>query len=369
MDPFAPRRDNLARCLIDEGLDCLLVSSPVNVSYLTNFSGDSSYLIVSKDRCVLVSDARFTEQLEEECPGLETYIRPPTQRPLNAVAETLKKLGYHTVGFESSALTVAEFDAIRVLAPTLDWKGNGERVEKLRMVKDETELAQIREAILIAERAFTVLCNLIGPDDTEQELCDAVEGFLRKAGGKGSSFPPIIAAGPRAALPHAPPTGRRVGAEDLVLVDWGASGRFYKSDLTRVLDTRRNGASRSDDTKLAEVHRTVVAAQKAAIAAVKPGVKGHDVDAIARQVIADAGYGEYFGHGLGHGIGLQVHEGPSLRPSSDSLLTPGMVVTIEPGIYLPGWGGVRIEDDILVTPDGCEVLSHLSRELTPVFGA
>jgi len=388
MDPHARRRDQLARALADEGLDAFLISGPVNVSYLTGFSGDSSHLVVCRDRAVLVSDSRYTAQIAEECPGLETHIRPTAQKVLAAVADTLAKLGHRRVGFESGALTVAEWEALGQLAPAIDWKGGADRVERLRIVKDETELRQIKEAIAIAERAYTVFCALLRPEDTEAELCDALEAYVRRAGGKGSSFPPIVAVGPRAALPHAPPTGRRVGEGELLLVDWGASGPFYKSDLTRVLNTRRTAAFAGPLTlpsppsdggegrvrgngggpRLEEVHAVVLRAQQKAIAAVRPGVKGEEVDAAARSTIAEAGYGDYFGHGLGHGIGLEVHEAPAVRPHSQTILQPGMVFTIEPGIYLPGWGGVRIEDDVLVTPDGCEVLTHLPREPVAVFG-
>ena len=184
-----------------------------------------------------------------------------------------------------------------------------------------------------------------------------------------SAFPPIIAAGDRAALPHCPPTARRVHEAGLLLVDWGAVGPGqYRSDLTRVLDTHTKATSLSEGPRLAEVHAIVLAAQQEAICAVRPGAVARDVDSAARSLIARAGHGEHFGHGLGHGIGLQVHEAPAIRPLSETVLQPGMVFTIEPGIYLPGWGGVRIEDDVLVTPDGCEVLSHLTRDLQPVFG-
>jgi Xaa-Pro aminopeptidase len=284
-----------------------------------------------------------------------------------AIAQTLDQLGYRNVGFESSVLTVAEYDQLREKAPSISWKGGSERVETLRTIKDETEVAQIREAIRIAERAFTAFVAMLAADDTEQRLCDAMEGFIRKAGGQGSSFPPIVASGSRSALPHAPPTGRRIGEADLLLVDWGAAGRAYKSDLTRVLDTRSNGTFTRDGTKLEQVHAIVERARQAAVSLVRPGARAQDIDAAARQVIAEAGYGNCFGHGLGHGIGLQVHEGPAIRPHSETVVAPGMVFTIEPGVYLPGWGGIRIEDDVLVTPDGCEVLSHLTRDLIPAF--
>lgn len=360
MDYHARRREALARTLRGDGPEALLVTNPINVTYLTGFSGDSGNLIVSRNRALLISDARFTEQLAEECPGLEVTIRPPAQSLPQATAAALTQLGYRTVGFESATATVADLETLRELAPTISWAGDRHRVEQLRAVKDPAEIAQIREAISIAERAFTVLQALLRPEDSEKDLCDALEGYMRRAGGKGSSFPSIVAVGDRSALPHAPPTQRRVGEADFLLVDWGASGRFYKSDLTRVL------ATRTISPKLQEVYKVVMQARERAIRCIRPGTKAHDVDAAARTAIAEAGYGEYFGHGLGHGIGLQVHEAPSLRPNSETVLQAGMVVTVEPGIYLRGWGGVRIEDDVLVTPDGCEVLTHVARDLAVV---
>jgi Xaa-Pro aminopeptidase len=356
MDSAAQRRERLTACLNTEAIDALLVSSPVNVTYLTGFSGDSSVLVLTRSKTILVSDRRFTEQLAEECPGLETFIRPTTQKLHEAIAAVVGALPARSVGFENSALTVAEFEALRGLLPTVDWKPGADRVERLRLIKDASEIAQLREAVAIAERAFQAFRSLLRPQDTEKELGDALDGYVRRCGGTESSFPAIIAAGPRAALPHAPPTTQAVGAAELLLVDWGACGRFYKSDLTRVL------ALRTLTPRLAHVAGVVARAQQAAIALVRPGVQAQVVDAAARAVIADAGYGDYFGHGLGHGIGLQVHEGPAFRPGSDTVLEAGMVFTVEPGIYLPGWGGVRLEDDVLVTPDGHEVLTSVPRD-------
>jgi Xaa-Pro aminopeptidase len=373
MDYPALRRDRLARLLPDEDLDAFLVTNPVNVSYLTGFSGESSYLIVGRQRCLLVSDARFTEQLAAECPGLPTHIRPPAQPVGAAAVEVLDQLGCRAVGFESTHLTVAEHETLVGLVPAIAWKPLRDRVEALRVIKDPSEIAAIREAIDVAERAFTVFRALLRPEDTEKDLSDALETYIRRAGGHGTSFRSIVAVGARAALPHAPPTNTPIGAADFVLVDWGASGPFYKSDLTRVLVTRKNPAfsvptAREPVTaKLEDVYAVVLAAQTAALRMIRPGVKGHDVDAAARSVIAAAGFGTCFGHGLGHGLGLQVHEAPSLRPTSDHVLQAGMVVTVEPGIYLPGQGGVRIEDDVLVTPDGCEVLTHVPKDTETIF--
>ncbi|MFN4259597.1 MAG: M24 family metallopeptidase [Gemmataceae bacterium] len=368
MDYPARRRQRLARCFKEESLDVLLISNPVNVTYLTGFSGESSYLLLHRRHAILVSDGRFTEQIQEECPGLEAHIRPPTQTLPQATAEVLNQLSSRGVGFESGHLSVAEWEALRQLAPTYDWKGARDRVEKLRAVKDPSEIEQIREAIRMAERAFAMFRVMLRSDDDEKTLSDALELYIRRAGGKCGSFPSIVAVGERAALPHAPPTCKRVHESPLLLVDWGASGPFYKSDLTRVLRTHttslptRTTQSKRWEAKLESIHVVVLAAQQQAIQAVRPGVKAADVDAVARGVIAEAGWGEHFTHGLGHGLGLQVHEAPAVRANSTDVLQAGMVVTIEPGIYLPGWGGVRIEDDVLVTEEGAEVLSQVPRD-------
>jgi Xaa-Pro aminopeptidase len=374
MDPFSQRRERLAQLLATEGLDLLLVSNPVNVSYLTNFSGESSYLLIGSRRALLISDGRFTEQLAEECPGLEVLIRPAAKQLQDVTAETITSLGARSVGFESGQLTVSDFETLKSRAATVDWTAARDRVERLRAIKDDSEIAQIREAIQFAERAFEMFRAMLRPDDNEKELSDAMEMYVRRAGGRCTSFPSIVAVGPRAALPHAPPSEHVVGEAELLLVDWGASGRFYKSDLTRVLVPRktstlsqRGTSSHAPEPKLRTIYDVVLRAQQAAIRALRPGVKTGDVDAAARQVIGDAGYGDFFTHSTGHGLGMQVHEAPLMRPTSEGVLEAGMVVTVEPGIYLPKWGGVRIEDDVLITPDGCEVLTHVPKDLSAMM--
>lgn len=367
-DYHAERRDRLCKAVRAEDLDGMLITHPLNVTYLTGFSGDSSYLILGKNKILLISDERFTVQLREECPGLETYIRPPSQKLLEAAIEVLTKLGFRALGFESGNMSVADWEYLSKAVSGPEWKGGPDRVEKLRMMKDASEVAQIREAIRIAERAFATFRALLRPEDKEKDLSDAMEMYIRQSGGKCSSFPSIVAVGERAALPHAPPTHRSLSnflgasAADKempgMLVDWGASGPFYKSDLTRVLVTHKISP------KLEQVYGVVLNAQKKAIEAIRPGVKAHEVDAAARSYIDQAGFGQSFGHGLGHGLGLQIHEGPFLRQNQDTILEAGMVMTVEPGIYFPGWGGVRIEDDVLVTLDGCEVLTSVPKDLS-----
>jgi Xaa-Pro aminopeptidase len=365
MDYPQERRTKLAAMLAKDGVDLYLVHQPVNVSYLTGFTGDSSWLLVSRERSILVSDARFTEQIAEECPGLEAVIRPPTQTIAEAAVAVMEKLPAASIAIESSQMTVADFETLRELLPAVAWKPVRDRVEALRAIKDDSEIAAIRSAIHIAERGFAALQAQLRWEDTEKDLVDAMETYVRKAGGEKTSFPTIVAVGERAALPHAPPTGKRVRESGFLLVDWGASGPLYKSDLTRMILPRKNAASSGpqSDAKFDAIYGLVLKAQRQAIALIRPGARGQDVDAAARTVFQEAGYGKNFGHGLGHGIGLQVHEGPSLRPNATAILEPGMVVTVEPGLYFPGWGGIRIEDDVLVTPDGCEVLSRLPKEL------
>ncbi|MCI0682917.1 MAG: Xaa-Pro peptidase family protein [Gemmataceae bacterium] len=365
--PFAGRRERLVQQLAEAGVHAFLVTQPINVSYLTGFTGEASNLILSANRTILVSDGRFTTQLAEECPELATHIRPPSQGLTAATAEVLTQLGVRDVECESAHVTLATAQAFAEAAPAISWKLGEERVEALRKVKDAGEIDQIREAIRIAEQAFGVFRAQLRPDDAEKDLADTLEFGIRRAGGKCSSFPSIVAVGPRAALPHAPPTSKRVREAPVLLVDWGACGPFfYKSDLTRVLLTRINSRIPSTgsgfDAKVQAVYDVVLKAQRAAIAAVRPGVPAKDVDAAARSVIADAGFGDHFTHSIGHGLGMQVHELPIMRPNTTTTLEAGMVVTVEPGIYVPDQFGIRIEDDILVTPDGAEILTSLPRD-------
>ncbi len=362
MDYPALRREQLQRYLVENQLDAFLVTKVVNVTYLTGFTGDSSYLIVGRDRELLVSDGRYTEQLGEECPGLPLHIRPPSQRITEAAVEVLGKLPFRRIGFESAHLSVAEFEKFRSSLPAIEWQPCEDVVETLRVKKDASEIDAIREAIRFAETAFNRFVNELKPEDDEKELGDRIEMHVRAAGGKGTSFTPIVSVGERAALPHAPASRKRVGEGELLLVDWGASGRLYKSDLTRTL------AVRKVSPKLQEVYAVVSRAQARAIERIRPGVKAQDVDAEARAVFDQAGFGAFFSHGLGHGFGLEIHEAPGLRPNNDMVLEAGMVTTVEPGLYFPGWGGVRIEDDLLITETGCERLSSLTRDLeTLVF--
>jgi Xaa-Pro aminopeptidase len=361
MERFVNRREKLREALSSEEVDAFLVNSSTNVAYLTGFSGDSSVLVLGRQIDRMISDGRFTMQIEQECPGLEAHIRLPGQEMVPTIAQVVASLGVRRLAFEAGVLTVADHLSLHRAVTGVSLVGVEGWVEALRQVKDDDEIAAIREAVRCAERAFTMLRAGLRAGDSEKDAADALEGYLRHCGATCSSFPPIVAVGVRSALPHArPTTTTRIGEDDFVLVDWGAAGRPYKSDLTRVLVTGKVTST------FESIYRTVLLAQERGIAAIRPGVKAHQVDALARAVIDEAGFGRFFDHGLGHGLGMDIHEAPRLRQGSTVTLEPGMVVTVEPGIYLPDWGGVRIEDDVLVTPEGCEVLSNVSKSLDSV---
>lgn len=357
MDRYQARLKRLRAAMKKERLASLLVSHVSNVTYLTGFTGDSSYMWVGADDEVLISDGRYTTQLEEECPGLKIHLRQVGQKMSEATAKVLASVKATEVGFEASNLTVATLDALAKRSPKLAFKSTSDLVETIRQVKDKEEIAAIRVAIEQAERAFRLVQASACPDQSEKQLADDLEAALRRFGASCSSFTPIIAAGPRSALPHARPSEAAIGGHELILLDWGARNGLYVSDLTRIWVTGRISP------KLERVYRVVSEANRAAIAAIRPGVTAKEVDAVARGVIHDAGFGAHFTHGLGHGIGLEVHEEPRLSATNNQPLAPGMVLTIEPGIYFPGWGGIRLEDDVLVTKTGAEVLSTLPKTL------
>jgi Xaa-Pro aminopeptidase len=357
---FQARRDRLRKIFRTAGIDALLVTDFTNVTYLTGFSGDDSYLLVRKDGETIISDPRYTTQLSEECPEVEADIRAPGKGITQATARLIAKSGILHLGIEADSMSVGLRDRLAEKLPKVEIHPTSGLVEKLRQVKDREEVALILKAAWQAEKAFGVLRNMLRPETTEKQAADELEHQMRVFGAKDAAFPTIMAVGARAALPHAKPTEQRMGEADFVLVDWGANEGLYRSDLTRVLVTGRISP------KLERVYRVVLEAQQRAIEAVRPGALAHDVDAVARNIITKAGFGRRFRHGLGHGLGLQVHEGPRLAVKSQTVLRPGMVVTVEPGIYLPGWGGVRIEDDVLVTRTGHEVLTSVPKRLEDI---
>jgi Xaa-Pro aminopeptidase len=358
MPDYSFRRSRLRELIQAAQCDSMLVSNVNNVRYLTGFTGDDSYLFISADEELLISDPRYEIQIAQECAGLPTKIRRPAELTLSIVCEQLKQRRLGDLVVESGSLSVDTFDQLAEQAEVGQLRRGAVRVESLREIKDEEEVALIRRAVDIAQRAFSSVKVMLTSRQTEADVANEIERLIRQLGGSGCSFVPIVAVGPRAALPHARAGQSTIGSDSFVLIDWGATVDGYRSDLTRVLLTSKIPA------KFLQVYQTVLAAQQAAIAAMKPGVMTSEIDRIARGVIESAGMGEQFNHGLGHGIGLDIHEAPRLGKTQDRPLLPGMIVTVEPGVYYPGWGGIRIEDDILITETGCETLSNLPTDLT-----
>jgi Xaa-Pro aminopeptidase len=352
------RADRLTERLTAAEVDAVLVTDLINVRYLTGYTGSNGLALIAADTRVFVTDFRYVEQAAEEVdPGFDRL--KASVDLLEAIKDALPTAGGLRLGFEAAHVTVREHERMRELLPDpIELVGVQGLVEGLRAVKDPVELAAIQAAAALADAAFEQLVagGLIGR--TERELALKLEFGMRRRGAERPSFPPIVAAGPHGALPHASPRAVEVRRGDLVVIDWGARLDGYCSDCTRTIaagETSRHGR---------EIYELVLDAQLAGLDAIIPGADGRDVDAVARDRIEAAGHGEHFGHGLGHGVGLDVHEAPRLSQRSDAVLETGNVVTVEPGVYLPGELGVRIEDLVLVTDDGRQILSGLSKELT-----
>jgi len=338
--------------------DALLVTNFVNVTYLTGFTGDDSYLLVTLDEATLISDPRYTTQLEEECPDLHVVSRNPGTKMLPVVAEVVQDAAVESLAIESGSMTVALHSNLVKALPQVRLIAADRLVEKLRTIKDKSEIEATRLACYQASRAFMAARSQITPETTERQIEAELEYQARRFGAKGLSFAPIVGVGPRSALPHGTTTDRRVGESDFTLIDWGANSGLYLSDLTRMVVTGKLSQ------KFRKIYEIVLEAQLAAIDAIRPGANCEFVDGVARKIITKANYGKQFGHGLGHGTGLEIHESPRLGKGQNKVqLEPGMIVTVEPGIYLPGWGGIRIEDDILVTKTGHEVLTDVPKQL------
>ncbi len=346
------RRQRLAARLPDLGVDAFLVTNLTNVRYLTGYTGSNGQVVVSEAGSVFFTDGRYTEQSRREVPDLRRVIYSDGFRE-DLVAEC-KDLGISRIAFEEANVSYKTFGE---LSAVLDVTPAADEVGRLRWVKDEAELSLIAGAQRITDRAFEAVLPKVREGMSERELALLLERTMEDLGAEGLAFETIAAFGENAAEPHHSPTDRDLKRGDIVKLDFGARYEGYHSDMTRTV------AFGEPPAKMREVYDLVRRAQEAGIAAVRAGSSGREADAAARSVIDDAGYGEEFGHGLGHGVGLEIHEGPSLRKTSEDTLPEGAVVTVEPGVYLPGVGGVRIEDMVTVGADGCRSLARSTKEL------
>lgn len=355
-DRRAERQAALRAAFEAEGLDGLLVTHLPNIRYLAGFTGSAALLLVRADASILISDFRYAAQAPAEA-GDAAVVEIDQRSVWERLGRVLAARPAASLGIESHSLTVRDAERVSSLTrgrvvPTSDL------VECLRAVKSPEEVAAIRAAASLAQEALAEVLPGIRAGQTELEVGAALEGALRRRGSEWHPFPTIVASGPRSALPHARTSDRVVRVGELLLLDFGAQVDGYCADLTRTVVV----GARADDRQRT-VHELVQTAQRRAMEHLRAGMPAREGDALARDVIATRGFGEAFGHSLGHGLGLEVHEAPRLAPTSDTPLPPQAVVTVEPGIYFPGWGGVRLEDDVYLGPEGAERLSDGRTEL------
>ena len=344
------RLKSLYQLLAKKNLEGLLVSKRENIFYLTGFTGEDSLLLMLLNNEILFTDARFQEQAETEIPdGIK--LRIVKRGLLNVLAAYIRRRGLKRIGFEEEWLTCLQYRRLKDKANRMRLLPTQGVVEYLRRIKSPDEIGLIREAVRIAASSMDKIKKILKPGLTEIEIATELEKFIKVSGAEGCAFAPIVASGKRTSLPHARPTQRRIREGEVVLVDAGAVLRGYNSDLTRMLPVGKI------DKAIKEKIEIVKRAQKEAISQISPGVKASFIDGVARNVFKRAGLDRYFLHALGHGVGVEVHENPSICSRNSLPLEEGMVFTVEPAIYIPGWGGVRLEKMVRVAQDGCEVIT------------
>jgi len=352
------RQQSVRKILDSNDLNGILFSSLENIRYLCGFTGSDGTLLVTQKESFFLTDSRYWTQAEEEVKECQIIHY---KKKLDSIASLLLDLEIKRAGFESASLTFSSYRSLlEKLANVLELIPVEDEIKSLRSIKDAQELASIRTAIDIASNAFLHMIKMIKEGIIEREIALEMEFLMKRNGAEALSFDIIVASGKRSALPHGKATEKRIEQGDLILIDFGSGYQGYHSDQTRTIVC---GNPSSEQKK---VYQVVKEAHDRAIEVIRPGLPIQDVDAAARNHIREKGYGEYFGHGTGHGIGIAVHEEPGINTENKGVVQEGMVFTIEPGIYVPNWGGVRIEDMIRVGPQGAEVLTFLPRELTEI---
>ncbi len=338
-------------------LDAILISDGYNMRYITGFSGATGYVYISDKQAVILTDSRYTEAAEKENTGFEVIEISVEKGYYAWLKELAEKDGAVKVGFEDQSVLYSQYASLcrNQVFPKLMEVGN--ILERMRIVKSEEELEYLRKAEEIGDMAFAHILKFIKPGMTELEIAAELEAEMKRNGAENLSFDTIVASGPNSSLPHAVPGMRRVQDGDFITMDFGCKYNGYCSDMTRTIVLGKA----SDKQK--EIYNIVLKAQLAALDAVKAGVKGKDIDKVARDIITEAGYGKNFGHGLGHSVGLFIHESPRFSSTEETEILANTIETVEPGIYIPGFGGVRIEDMIIVTEDGHINLAHSPKEL------
>ena len=346
--------------MTERGLDAFLVTDIANIFYLSGFTGSTAALIVSPNDSFLLVDSRYTTQAKGQCPiaRVQEYAGKST---IVAAAQLINDISPKTIAYEPDNLSVSTFRALRkTLDRSISLRSTRGIIEQLRSIKDMHEIELMRKAIAISDETYSVVTSKVHAGMSEKDVALLIDYTNRKLGADKDAFDTIAASGPNSACPHASPTDRILQVGDLLKMDYGARREKYNSDITRTV------CIGEPTDKQKEIYSIVLDAQIKAIETIAPGKTGKEIDAIARDYIASRGYGDNFGHGLGHALGIHVHDGPGFSRLSNIVLKPGMVITVEPGIYIEGWGGVRIEDDILVTETGYEDLTNATKELISI---
>lgn len=351
------RLSRLRTRIAKKKLDGFLVTDITNVFYLTGFTGSTAAAIVTADECHVLVDPRYTIQAQQECTS--SQVTEYTGRSTIAAAgEMINELGLSRVGYEADEITLSSYRRLRaIVGKQTTMHGTQSVVEILRRIKDPHEVATIRKACEIVDTTFDSIVKDIRIGMSEKDVALLIDYTMRKLGADKDGFDTIAAFGRNSACPHASPTDDKIQPGGFLKMDFGARHHHYNSDITRTVCIGK------PTDKHKEIYNIVLDAQLKAIDSIAPGKPGSEIDAVARDYIASMGYGANFGHGLGHALGILVHDGPALSKTSDVILEQGMVVTVEPGIYVEGFGGVRIEDDVLVTDSGCEILTHATKEM------
>ncbi len=350
-------KDKIIRLLEASGAEALIITDPFNMRYLSGFSGGEGALFLTREEQVLITDSRYTEAAGKE--SSFTVTEENRSHPRMQIFRTLlKKTGAGKIGYEDQSLRVFEFAGMkRALPEDLEWIPLGDLADRARRVKTEEEIRLIAKAEEIGDIAFGEILKILRPGMTELEAAAELEYQMKKAGAGGFSFDTIMASGKNSSMPHAVPSEKKLEEGDFVTMDFGCTFKGYCSDMTRTVVLGKA------NEKQKEIYQTVLSAQETALSVIRAGLTGAEVDQAARNLIAEAGYGDCFGHGLGHSVGLYIHEEPRLSPSGHDVLEAGMLETVEPGIYVPGFGGVRIEDLVVVTEKGCRNLTHSPKQL------
>jgi Xaa-Pro aminopeptidase len=353
------RINRLQKIIQKENLDLLLVTSLPNIRYLCGYTGTNGLVLISPHEFLFLTDFRYKEQASEQVKYLKVVIAE-RELILSLPPLSLLKPKRLKLGFEQNYLSCGTYNKLKALLPNCLLVPTEDLIESLSVKKDQKEIDRIKKAVNITDRVFYEILDFVKPQVREQDLAAEIEYRFKKYGSSAPFFETIVASGKRSALPHGVASSKKIEKGDLVTLDMGAVYDGYTADMTRTVVVGKA------NKKQKEVYNIVLKAQKQALSKVKPKIKACDLDKVARDIIKRAGYAKYFGHGLGHGIGGIIHAGPAINPRNQQLLEPGMVITIEPGIYILNWGGVRIEDDVLVTQRGCEVLTKAEKNLIEV---